>query len=107
MDHALNESYISDGDMSEDITGETLDCKNIVALFVQMIWTGTPVGNILLQGSVDGTLWTTLDTIAGGGAAGNSEKRYTDVAFRKFRVFWDDTSGTGTLNVKWSAKCII
>lgn len=108
MDHAQDTAYINAEAMSADITGEKIDCKNIVSLYVQAKWTGgSPVGNIIYQTSVDGVVWDSYATTAAGGGAGQDKQEFKDLAFRYFRVFYDFTSDTGALTVKWSAKCLI
>lgn len=84
---------------------------------IQAIWTGSPVGNLSLQTSLNPATaqngasipeadWTdyTDSSTAAGGAAGNVTWRVTDVGDRWMRVVYTRTSGTGTVNIRFNAK---
>jgi len=72
------------------------------------VWTNADavVGNVILQGSIDGTTFFTVQTQAAGGAGGCKVWQEADVAYSYFRIFWDFTSdGTAdVLNVWYRCK---
>jgi hypothetical protein len=87
------------GDMSGDITSDAIDMRTSDSLFLHMVWTGTPAGDLELQYSNDGSTW--IDSgetqIAGSGAPG-ADLFSVIVRAGYARLFWDDTSSTGVLN---------
>ena len=98
---------IDAGDMSEDIESEIIDVSQIYAAAVQSVWSGSPVGNIIVQGSCDEdspTNWSAIDTQAAGGGAGSDLVNLDGIGYRWLRVFYDDTSGTGSLTTRVNIK---
>jgi len=103
-------SSISAGDMSGDITGTVSDVLFTDNIGMQATWSGTaPVGELLVQGSNDGITYTDLDfgvPIAVTGTPGNLLININQFPYSKIRVYYDRTSGSGTLNVKLTSKQI-
>lgn len=95
---------ILNGDMSGDVASETIDIQHLIGYAIQSVWTGSPTGNIVVQKSNDGVTWFTEDTQAAGGGAGNDLFEQADVFYKYVRVFYNSTSGTGTLNTYLFAK---
>lgn len=95
-------------DLSGDDTSAEIDAVSFGFGMVQLSWTGTPTGNFILQisagtdsnDSTDTDIWTDIDTQAAGGAAGTHAFLLNVVHGRKYRVFFDSTSGSGTATVK-------
>ena len=90
---------VSAGDMSGDITSNAIEMSGTDSLFLHMVWSGTPTGDLELQYSNDNSNW--IDSgetqLAAGGAAGSG--LFSVIVRAKYvRLFWDDTSGTGVLN---------
>ena len=105
--HVFNAYSISDGDMSGDITGSVLDINEIGCLAVQAVWSGSsPVGNVLVKGSNDGINYTPIasGSLAVSGNTGSAVLNVADIGYASLRVDYDNTSGSGTLNVKVNAK---
>ena len=100
----LNQHLIDNQSMASDITSEVIDLSSVSGFAVHSIWTGVPVGNIIIQGSNNSENFVDLATVAAGGAAGQNMFNYEHVHFRYIRVFYDSTSGTGNLDVYVSAK---
>ena len=68
---------------------------------VSAFWTGTAVGDLQLQASVDDTNWHNIDAVSAlGGAAGNFLWEKVDHCYRYIRVDYAFTSSTGTINIK-------
>ena len=100
-------------DMSGDIKGIPVDISNIQNVAIHLAWTGSPVGTWILQVSnddpatspgvdknaidYDDFTWISADTQAGGGAAGSKLFTLANTGAKWVTVFWDDTSGTGTV----------
>ena len=109
-------SVITSGNMSADITSEVTIIDNKTILSYQLTWSGTsPVGVAIVQVSNDysedasgnvknsGT-WSDLTSSA---VSGNTGTGFFDIALTgayAIRLFYDKTSGTGTLNATISAK---
>lgn len=93
--------------MSSDITTEITAVKNSDNIGIQLVWTGSsPSGEVFIQTSNDyneqlstGT-WTDLDFGTPILITGNSGSHLINinlVPFAFVRLFYDRTSGTGTL----------
>ena len=97
---------MTDGDMSDDLTSDAQSLEQIYMCCIQAVWTGaTAAGSLYLQITNDGTNWTTYSgsttTVAG---AGNFAWNLMTTPFKSIRVFYDATSGTGTLNITVNGK---
>ena len=103
----FNTAIIDAESMASDITSDALDVKEVVNLAVQAVWTGsTPVGTLHIKGSCDGENFT---DVSGGSTAvsGNTGSILLNIAgcgFSHLQIFYDATSGTGTLTVRVNAK---
>lgn len=106
MRFTYESSYISGGDMSGNITGPAQDLSYIIGYAVHAIWTGTPTGNVTLQCSNDGITWKDISSTitATGGASGSVLLNITDAMYKKVRLTYTRTSGTGTLDVNFMGK---
>jgi hypothetical protein len=93
--------------LSSDWTSEPVYIYQIVALAIQLVFTGSPVGNFTLQCSNDEYSsnlapqnWTTLDGSAQSiTEAGNHTWNIQDAGYRWIRVVYTRTSGSGNLTV--------
>lgn len=103
---SFNDLYVAAGDMSADITqSPSTFVGEVEHVAVHAVWTGTsPVGNLIVQGSNDNTNFTQISTDAVSGNSGSIMKNMPSVGYVFLRVFYDVTSGTGTLNVRISGK---
>lgn len=86
-------------DMSGDLTSTAFNALTIVSFnIVSEMTAGTPVGNLILQGEMEGgSVWKALESVAIS-AAGFDIRKVLDPAAFQFRLFWDSTSGSGTIN---------
>ena len=107
MDVLKLEKYVVAADMSADITGDTISTSHMGVVGYVAVATGTPTsGSLEIQGSVDGTTWVVLSSVAVA-AAGTFFDTVPDYAYPFARVVYDFATGTGALTVQLSAKGFI
>lgn len=97
------------GDMSADVTSDPIDVRYLDNIAIQCNFTGTPTGPFYVQGSVDKSNWASLTLSGSPAAAGSDDTVLIDVnqvSVPWLRVFYDRTSGTGSLDVWVAAKGI-
>lgn len=111
-----NTLLVDGGAMTADITSDYLDIRFNYGVALQAVWSGTsPVGNLIVQGTCRdisqdpaGTSlnWTNLGgtTIAVSGNSGSILYNLEGLFFTAVRVFYDFTSGTGSLDVTANIK---
>ena len=108
MDTINKPKYIEAGDMSADINGAGLSTAHMANIAVRSDWTGVPVGDLQFEGSMDGVTWFSVSAdVAAGGAPGVEDTLLADYGYPFFRVIFDFTSGTGSLDVGVFAKGFI
>lgn len=102
----LNQQVITNGNMSSDVTSSSVDIGEARSICAQIYWTGTsPAGNFYVQGSNDGNNWALASSaVAVSGNSGSLLINLDAPAFRYARIFYDSTSGTGTVQGLISAK---
>lgn len=100
----FNNHVIIAQSMTGNILSGGIDLSNVLGYAVQAVWSGTPVGNIIIKGSNDGLNFTTVSTTAVGGAAGSLLVNNDGIHYNTLQVSYAFTSGTGTLDVTVSAK---
>lgn len=100
----LNQKVIDGGDMVGSITPAAVDISGVTSYAVHAFWTGTPAGNIIVEGSNDNSNFVAVSTTAAGGAAGNVLVNVPNAAYRYVRVKYVLTSSTGVLNAYLSGK---
>lgn len=69
-------------------------------------WSGTPAGSLVVQGSVDGSVWVTIASIAAITMAGAGDTALIDMATGcpYIRLSYTRSGGTGSLDVYYSQK---
>ena len=108
--HVLNKIIISSGVMSSDITSESLNINEVKGFAMQAVWSGATGASssdlILIQGSCDGSNWSTVDTKNLGGATSGSLLVNIDRPHYSYmRVFYDKVNTTaGSLTVTVNMK---
>lgn len=88
------------GSMSADITSIATCIKNMDSAGYQINWTGDAIGPLILQVSLDGETFSDLPNfaiISPNGADGGTYVDLTQVSAFWVRLFFDRTSGTGTM----------
>ena len=101
---SINKQIFNAVVLTQDRTSEVIDISELIGFAVHSIWTGTPVGNIIIQASNDGSNFVDIDTQAAGGAAGQDLVNIDRAHYRYVRVFYDFSSSTGTLTTYLSGK---
>lgn len=100
----FNKPVITAQSMTANITSANIDLSNVLGYCIQAVWSGVPVGNILVKGSNDGVNFVTVSTTAAGGASGDILINADGIHYNTLQVAYAFTSGTGTLNVSVSSK---
>jgi len=100
---AVPEPYIilKAGDMATaTLTSDPMLVYEMILSCIQAVYTGSPVGTLKLQQSVNGTTWTDVASSAVSiSAAGDTIWSVTDLAAPLMRAVYTKTSGTGTINI--------
>ena len=102
-------SVITAGSMAGSLTSSTTNVAYTDNIGYHCVWTGSPVGTITVEASIDGTNWDSLTlnpTISTGGAASSTLISLNQVPYEMLRVKYNRTSGTGTLNVVVMTKSV-
>ncbi len=110
-----NFAIFSSDDMSGVLTSEPIPLFNIYGFSVQLIYTGSPDGEMKLQASDDDSFenqantdpsnWTDLSgTVIAIAAAGSYIYNYSLVPFNWVRVVWTPSSGSGSLSGRINIK---
>lgn len=102
----INLHPIIDGDMTGNLSSGIIDISEFPGYCVHAVWSGTPAGNITIEGSnVDvSASFKAVVTQAAGGTAGNLLSNQPAQHYKYLRVQYTASSSTGALNVYVSAK---
>jgi len=93
------------GSMAGNITSSSQQLTNIFGYSVQAVYTGSPVGTIKLQASLDRTTWNDVSNSSTAiSAAGSTLWNISDVQYPYLRVVYTRDSGSGVLTVKFFGK---
>ena len=99
---------IVNGDMSANITSVITDVLSLDNVGIQLVWTGNAVGSFFIDASNDGAAFTPMDfgspAPVAAGAASSILINMAFLPYKKIRIRYVFTSGTGTLNAFLSAK---
>ena len=98
-------SMVAAGNMTATITSSAVDLQDLNIYAIQAVYTGSPVGTLKLQVSVDGTNY---DDYTGSSlavsAAGSNTWKVSAAGERYVRLVYTFSSGSGTLDVSLSGK---
>lgn len=100
----FNNRCISAGSMTGSLDSGQIDLTNVLGYAVQAVWSGSPVGNIIIEGSNNGVNYNSVSTTAAGGGAGSLLVNNDGIHYVFLKVIYQFTSGSGTLDVNVSAK---
>ena len=116
------ENLVTNGSMASNITSNVLSTQMVDDIGIQLDWTGSPVGTVAIQVSLnysvnpDGSVrnagtWATLPTSAFSGTypvpGTTTSPGFLDIPLTSataIRVVYTASSGSGTLNVVAVAK---
>ncbi len=101
-----SEKFIVDGDLSADFISVPVNILHIDRVAVELAWTGDPTGPFEVQVSNTGDNWETVDATAAAAGSAGSAIVEIETSCRLVRVFFDSTSGSGTLSSYLTAKSI-
>ena len=100
------DKIISAGDLSGNITSETIDVRLQYGWSVIAAWTGTaPSGTIKVQASPDGVLW--VDTGVSASLSGNTGSYFVNKEWQFYpylRIVYTRTAGTGSVDIWFAGK---
>lgn len=100
----FNKRVFTDSAMTTDRTSEIIDLSFVNGYAVHWAWTGTPVGNLIIEGSNDGINFVVVDTQVAGGAASQKLFNQANINYVSLRLRYTFTSSTGILNAYVSGK---
>lgn len=98
---------MTDGDMSGNLTSDAVDVTYTDNVGFQLSFTGTPTGTFSCEGTIDETNWSALSFSSTPQAVGSADTHLLNInqiPYKKLRVKYTRTSGTGTLNVYVMSK---
>jgi hypothetical protein len=107
-----NVKLVDSAVMEADVASRKQSLNMFDIYTIQAIWTGTVAGSIMLQASCDiceqdqdVVNWSTIsDSGATVSNAGDILWNVDAAAYKWVRVFFDFTSGSGILNVRFNGK---
>ena len=108
---------IDSGDASADILSNSTSVINHDKADVRIEWTGSPVGEIIVQAQQRSDLrqpivegdWFDIEfgnTITVDGSNTNHHLKFNELPFTDIRIKYTSTSGSGTINAKITLKQI-
>lgn len=104
-ENVFNKKIIEAGDMSSNLESEVIDTSRLSSIVFYAKWTGSPVGNIKLQVSIDNVNFVDLPSsqqaVSG---ADDFMWNVTDTNYDQIKIVYTATSGSGTLEVQANAK---
>lgn len=96
---------VNGASMAADVTSAAQDLSFYWVFSMQAVFTGSPVGSIELQASNDNVTFTTISgTNTAVSAASNIMWNVENAGYKYVRVFYDATSGTGSLTCTYFGK---
>lgn len=109
---------LTDASMAATVNSIGIDLQQVALGSIQVVWTGTPVGNFTIEISNDICVvgltdpaenvvnWTTYtgSTQAAGGGSGSFMWNLCEVGYRWVRLKYTKSSSTGTASAIWCGK---
>lgn len=94
---------VTNASMASDVISIETDVKTQDNMGYEVVYTGSPVGDFYVQGSISGNHWENLDLGTprpeAVGTPGSFMVNLNQLPYAKIRFFYDATSGSGILNV--------
>lgn len=105
MAFGFNTNILYTGDMSASFESDKLYLGDKKHYCFHAIYTGSPVGTMIVQVSVNGSDWETLtDSSVAISAAGSQMYNVEKAAYSMARIKYTKTSGSGTMTIYADAK---
>lgn len=106
--HILNVAVFTNASMGADATSSSQNVNETTTIAVQAVWSAgsTPVGELILQTSNDNVTFTDTDSRNVSGNTGSIMWNIDRPGYGFVRLFYDRTSGSGTLNASVNGKRI-
>lgn len=96
---------LSSVSMGADITSDSQQLTNMFGFSIQAVYTGSPVGALKLEASLDKVTWNDVeDSSVSITDAGSTLWNVSEVQYPYVRVFYDFTSGSGSLTAKFFGR---
>jgi hypothetical protein len=104
-ENTFNALILTDGDMSGNLETDVIDTSRLDAVVFYAKFTGSPVGTLKVQVSIDDINYVDLpDSEVSVTAAGDFMWNIVDTNFDKIKVVYTATSGSGTINIRANTK---
>jgi hypothetical protein len=100
----FNELVFNGTSMAADINSSSIDISESVGYCAHFVWTGSPVGNVIIKGSNDNNNFVQVASQATAGTAGQFLANVEHVHYRYLKVSYSRTSGSGSLTCHVSSK---
>ena len=102
----LNSKSIDAASIGASINGTSIDISNGSVVSVQFIWSSgsSPVGDLIVQGSCDGTNFYTVASLSISANSGSYIYSTNSAAYPYIRAGYTRTSGTATLTAYVALK---
>lgn len=99
------DDYFSAKSLAATFTnGSIMELSNMYGYSFDMAWTGTPAGDLIVQGSNTQTTWHEIAKETLAGAAGSKLFNVDGAHYRYVRVSYTRTGGTGSVEGRYYAK---
>lgn len=104
-ENIYNYKIITNGDMTSNITSSVVDMSRTDGYSVYAKWTGSPVGTLKIQASLDGINYIDYPGSATAiNGSGDAMYEITTAFYDKVQIVYTFSSGSGTLNVQINGK---
>jgi hypothetical protein len=104
----FNQPIVEDGDMSGNVTSESINVSEIDLYCVQVVWSnGVGLdGTLTLEASLDDETYTTVNgsSLLVSGASDSIMYNVTNPGYIHVRLKYTSVAGTGTLNARIAGK---
>jgi len=98
-----NDKIIDAGSMAANLSSSVVSLSEVSGYCIHAVYTGAPVGTLFIEGSCDGSNFSTIASNAISGASQYFSNQ-SGVFYPYVRVRYAFTSGTGSLTVRCSIK---
>lgn len=105
MENLYNVKIVTDASMGASVESEVVDLSKTNGYSIYAKWTGSPVGIVKLQASLDNVNFVDIiDSSSAVSGAGDILWEVTTAFYDKVKLVYTRTSGSGVLNVQINGK---